>query len=388
MRIPERIRAIELPQFDLLNDVAARWRARGADVIALGQALPGFAPPPLAVATLRAVLDDPSSHVYSSDAGTIELRTALAQTLATLGARVEAEREIIITAGGNQAFQLALTTLVDHGDEVLLPAPYFLNHEMAVRSVGAVPIEVPTAAARGFVATWADVAPHVTPRTRAVVLVTPSNPTGAVIPPDDLATIVRESAARDILTIVDETYLQFVYDNAPWTAASLPLWQENVVVAGSFSKAFAITGWRCGYLIANADAIGEALKIQDCMLICAPVPVQRAIAAVLEREPDYPARWLPELKERRDLLVSELSQIPRLHAVRPSGGFFVMVKVEGASDSRALAMQLIEQQQVVTIPGRFFGESGEGYLRLSYGAAPLERLREACRRLAVFVGGR
>jgi aminotransferase len=387
VRIPERVRAIELPQFDVLNDVAARWRARGADVITLGQALPGFAPPEVAVDALKKSLDDAASHIYSSDAGIPELRTALAKALAAHGGRVDPEREIIITAGGNQAFQLALTTLVVAGDEVVLAAPYFLNHEMAIRSVGAIPIEAPVPAERGFKATWDDLARQVSIRTRAVVLVTPSNPTGAVIEPAELHRIVEECATRDLLVVVDETYLQFVYDREPFTAATLPDWQKNVVIVGSFSKAFAITGWRCGYLLAHPDAIAEAMKIQDCMVICAPVPVQRAVAAVLEREPNYPKRWLPELKERRDFLVSALREIPGLDPVMPAGGFFVMVKPLGCRDSRTAAMELIEQKQVVTIPGRFFGESGEGHLRLSYGAATTDRLRAACGRIADYVSG-
>jgi aminotransferase len=387
MRIPEHVRAIELPQFDVLNDVAASWRARGADVITLGQALPGFAPPAVAIDALRKALDDAASHIYSSDAGIPELRAALAKALAHHGGRVDPEREIIITAGGNQAFQLALTTLVVHGDEVVLAAPYFLNHEMAVRSVGAIPIEAPVPAGRGFQATWDDLAPHMSLRTRAVVLVTPSNPTGAVIERAELQRIVTECASRDVLVIVDETYMQFVYDGEPFTAAALPEWQRNVVIVGSFSKAFAITGWRCGYLLAHSDAIAEAMKIQDCMVICAPVPVQRAVAAVLEQEPRYPRRWLPELKERRDFLVDALRKVPGLEPVMTSGGFFVMVRIAGCDDSRAAAMELIERQQVVTIPGRFFGNSGEGYLRISYGAATTERLQAACRRIAAHAAG-
>jgi aminotransferase len=388
MIIPERVRAIELPQFDVLNDVAARWRARGADVITLGQALPGFAPPPSAVDALKKSLDDAASHVYSSDAGIPELRVALAKMLASYGARVDPEREIIITAGGNQAFQLALTTLVVHGDEVVLAAPYFLNHEMAVRSVGAIPIEAPVPADRGFKPTWDNLAPHVSLRTRAVVLVTPSNPTGAVIERSELQRIVSECASRDVLVFVDETYMQFVYDGDPFTAAALPDWSKNVVIVGSFSKAFAITGWRCGYLLAHTDAIAEAMKIQDCMVICAPVPVQRAVAAVLEKEPDYPKRWLPELKERRDFLVDALRSIDRVDPVAPAGGFFVMARIAGCQDSRATAMELIQQKQVVTIPGRFFGTSGEGYLRVSYGAATIERLRDATQRVRSFFGTR
>jgi aspartate/methionine/tyrosine aminotransferase len=387
MRIPQRVRDIELPQFDLLNDVAATWRARGADVISLGQALPGFEPPRAALEALRDALADRATHVYSGDAGVPELRRALSAWLAPLGANIDPDREVIISAGATQAFQLALTTLVDPGDEVILPSPYFLNHDMAVRSVAAIPIEAPTAAARSFAPTWRDIVSHVSPRTAAVVIVSPSNPTGAVVDPAEFGCIVGECASRDIAVFVDETYLRFTYESAPATAAALPRWRDNVVVIGSFSKAFAITGWRCGYLLANAEVTAEAMKIQDCMIICAPVPVQRAIASVLERDPDYPRQWLPELRARRDLLVNELRAISGVTPVVPAGGFFVMARVEGMTDSRASARRLVETAQVVTIPGAFFGRAGEGHLRISYGAVPQERLREACARIAEFLAG-
>jgi aspartate/methionine/tyrosine aminotransferase len=384
VRIPARVRDIELPQFDLLNDIASRWRSNGADVITLGQGLPGFDPPPVALQALREAVDDGSSHVYSADAGTPELRRALTRSLATLGATVDPDREVIITAGGNQALQLALTTLIDPGDEVLLLSPFFLNHEMAVRSVGGVPVEAPVPASRAFVPAWDDLSPHLSPSTRAVILVTPSNPTGAITPPRELERIVSECAARGVIVFVDETYLRFAYDDEPFTALALARWRENVVIIGSFSKQFAITGWRCGYLAARGDVIAEALKIQDVMVICAPVPVQRAVTAVLDAEPDYPKRWLPALRARRDVLVEALSAIPGMMPVRPSGAFFVMARVEGMRDSRRAAMDLIEQQQVVTIPGAFFGRAAEGYLRISYGAATEDRLREAAVRMAAF----
>ena len=384
MHIPERVRRIELPQFDVLNDLAARWRANGADVITLGQGLPGFDPPRVAVTALRAAVDDGSSHIYSADAGTPELRGALTSSLEAFNAHVDPESEVIITAGGNQALQLALTTLIEPGDEVVLVSPFFLNHEMAVQSVGGLPVEAPVPASRAFVPSWDDIAPHVTGRTRAVLLVTPSNPTGAVTPPNELGRMVTECAARGLILFIDETYLRFVYDGAPFTVAALPDWRHTVVIIGSFSKQFAITGWRCGYLLASAQVIAEAMKIQDIMVICAPVPVQRAVAAILEAEPDYAKRWLPELQHRRDFLLDALGALPGVTPVRPAGAFFVMAHVEGMIDSRQSALDLIDRQQVVTIPGGFFGKAGEGYLRLSYGAAPIERLRQAVTRMAAF----
>jgi aminotransferase len=385
VRIPPRVRNIELPQFDVLNDLASDWQAKGADVIALGQALPGFDPPAYAIDELRRALDDHDAHIYSAVAGTLSLRRALSSALATLNGDVDPDRESIITAGGNQAFQLALTTLIDPGDHVVLVSPFFLNHEMAVRSVGAVPIEAPVPASRSFAAVWEDIVPHVTPRTTAVVLVSPSNPTGAVVAADELSRIVRECAVRNVTVFVDETYLRFTYETAPVTAMALTEWRQNVVVIGSFSKSFAITGWRCGYLIADAAVIAEALKIQDCMVICAPVPVQHAVAAVLEREPDYPARWLPELRFRRDFVLETLAQVAGVTLVKPAGGFFIMAKIDGMPDSRAGARALLDTQHVLTIPGAFFGRAGEGYLRISYGAASRERLATACRRIADFL---
>jgi aspartate/methionine/tyrosine aminotransferase len=388
VKIPQRVRSIELPQFDVLNDIANKWRAQGAEVITLGQGLPGFEPPPVAVDAFHAALQDPSSHIYSADAGTADLRRALASSLAALGADFDPAREVIITAGGNQALQLALTTLIDPGDEVVLLSPFFLNHQMAVQSVGAVPVEAPVPAMRGFVPAWADVEPHLTAKTRAVLLVTPSNPTGAVTPATELARMAEECAARDLILFVDETYLRFVYDGPPATALALPDWRDSVVVVGSFSKQFAITGWRCGYLIASDAVTSQAMKIQDIMVICAPVPVQRAVTAVLECEPDYAARWLPELRQRRNRLLERLLTIPGVAPVRPSGAFFVMAKIEGMTDSRSGALELIEQQKVVTIPGGFFGTAGEGYLRISYGAASTAHLETATARLAAFLASR
>jgi aspartate/methionine/tyrosine aminotransferase len=385
VHIPARVRQIELPQFDVLNEIAATWRAKGADVITLGQGLPGFDTPHVAIEALRAAAADGSSHIYSADAGLLDVRTALARSLTPLGAEIDPKDEVIITAGGNQAFQLAMTTLIDPGDEVILVAPYFLNHQMAVQSVGATPVEARTAADTAFVPTWDAVAPHVGPRTRAVVLVTPSNPTGAVTPAAEVERMIRECASRGLVLVVDETYLRFVYDGEPATALAAPAWRDTVVVVGSFSKQFAITGWRCGYLVANADVIAEAMKIQDVMVICAPVPVQRAVAAILDDEPDYARRWLPELQQRRDLLLRELSTIPGCLPVTPRGAFFVMVKVTGMNDSQAGALNLIEKGHVVTIPGAFFGRAGEGYLRISYGAAAQPQLAAACRRIAEFV---
>ena len=274
--VPDRVLAIDLPPFDPLNLRAAQLRAAGHHVISLGQALPFFAPPASALDAARAALEHPDVHRYSTDPGLLSLRTVLATRLAeTLGADVAA-RDLVIAAGANHAFTLAIATLVSAGDEVVLPAPYFTNHHMAVAALGATPVEARVADRETFAVRWADIEPCLTRRTRAVVLCTPSNPTGAVIGPREGALIVGELASRGIVVISDETYMFFVYEGEGWSAASTPRWRDNVVVVGSFSKSFGMMGWRVGYMLADTAICEQATKIQDAIIICAPVISQMA----------------------------------------------------------------------------------------------------------------
>src|SRR4051812_28960247 len=210
--IPARVRSISLPPFDVLNTKAANLRAAGRNVITLGQGVPGFGPPPAAIEAARRALANPATHLYCADAGLLGLRTVLCDRLRAHHAIEATPDEVIVTAGGNQAFILAATTLLDPGDEVILSTPYFVNHEMALRAIGAIPIQACVYEAQGFRTRWSDIEPHITVRTRAVVLCTPSNPTGAVIAANDLERIVLELRPRGVVVMCDETYMHFVYD--------------------------------------------------------------------------------------------------------------------------------------------------------------------------------
>jgi len=390
IEIPRRVRELVAPQFDIINSRAAAWRERGADVVNLGQAVPGFPPPAAALAAAVNALADGNTHVYSADAGLPELRETLCRRLASqLQVRVEPEREMIITAGANQALLLALLTLLEPGDEVVLPSPYFMNHEMAVRAVGAVPVEAPLAEDTGFALHLADLEPFLSSHTRAVVVVSPNNPTGAVYSPAELEKVGRAMLARGIYVLADETYMHFVYETARhYSLASLPEWRAGVLVCGSFSKSFAMTGWRAGYLIAPAEVITEALKIQDAMVICAPVITQKAVLAAATTEWNYSQQFLPELNARRRYVRDRLKEIPSLAWHPTEGGFFAFVRVAGCDDAERLAMDVLDREHVVTIPGNFFGRSGQGFLRLSYGAVDIPALREAFDRLQRCFGQR
>ena len=387
LRLPKRTQEIAIPQIDVLNARAAALRAAGKDVISLGQALPGFPPPPAALTAAEAALHNPETHIYSADAGLLQLRQALVARLQEdNGIHVDAENEIIITAGANQAFMLALMTVLDPGDEVVLPSPYFMNHEMAVRAVGAIPVEAPLCEENGFALCWRDIEPHITANTRAVVLVTPSNPTGAVCDPLELEAIVQQLLARNVYVISDETYMHFVYGPERFRSVlSIPAWRNGVLMVSSFSKSFAFTGWRVGYLIAPAAIIAQAIKIQDAMVICAPVIAQEAVLGAVQHAWTYPRSFLPTFTERRAVLRNALQRSDRLQWHETGGGFFAFVRVIGCTDSEKLAMTLIEQAHVVTIPGNYFGKVGEGFLRLSYGAVDVASLEKAVQRLMTFL---
>ena len=391
MRIPTRIQDIELPPFDPLNRRAAELRAAGHHVISLGQAVPVFPPPPSALNAARAAVDTPDVNRYATDPGLPSLRSILAERLSqTIGAgsrdSAYIPEELIITAGGNHAFTLALTTLVDPGDEVILPAPYFTNHQMAVIALGATPVEAPIADRATFDVRWSDIEPRLTSRTRAIVLCNPSNPTGAPVGAVEGARIVREAATRGIVVFSDDTYMQFVYDDAHWSAASVPGWRDNVIVIGTFSKSFGMMGWRVGYMLADAAICEQAVKVQDAMIICAPVISQMAAEAAVRECWEYPTTFHDELRQRRRLLADGLHAIRGLEWTPTRGGMFAFARIAGCEDSTRLSNDLLERAHLVTIPGAAFGSSGEGFLRLSYGYATQADLAEAVHRLRRFFG--
>jgi aspartate/methionine/tyrosine aminotransferase len=381
VRIPTRVLDIELPPFDPLNVRAAALRAEGHRVISLGQALPFFPPPASALRAAEAALLAPDVHSYSTDPGRPSLRRVLAERLGQHAGIDCALDDLVITAGANHAFATALTTLVSPGEEVVLPAPYFTNHHMQVCAAGAIAIEAPLADQRTYGLTWEDIAPAVTPRTRAVVLCNPSNPTGAPVRATHGERIVQELADRDIFVISDETYMQFVYDADHWSAASVPGWRRNVVVIGTFSKSFAMMGWRVGFVLADRSICEQATKIQDAMIICAPMISQIVAEGAVRDDWQYPLLFHREFVRRRQLVAERIAGMPTLEWTPTGGGFFAFARVNGCTDSTALAARLLEDAHVVTIPGAAFGRSGEGCLRLSFGSVFADDLVEGLNRL-------
>ncbi|MGB9300821.1 MAG: pyridoxal phosphate-dependent aminotransferase, partial [Anaerolineae bacterium] len=314
------------------------------------------------------------------------LRQALSAWLAERnGLAADPETEMVITAGGNQAFFLALLTLLEPGDKVLLPSPFYFNHEMSLRVVGAVPMEVPLREETGFQLTFDDLEPYFKMQPRAVVVVSPNNPTGTVYHPEELEHIASAAAARGMAVIFDETYQAFLYDGAQHLSpGSIPEARSHVITVGSFSKTFSLAGWRLGYLIAEPDFVKQAIKVQDAMLVCAPVISQRAALGALKTPLEELTRRRAVLSERRQLIAQRLSEISRLQWHPTDGAYYAFVRVEDCLDSIALSWDLLECAHLAVVPGSIFGRNGEGFLRLSYGSVEGSDLDEACHRLAKY----
>lgn len=386
--IPDRVRSVAMPPIDALNTRMIQMNSEGGDVISLGQSVPFFGPPPQMLDAVRDALDSfgPRLHTYGPDAGIPELRESLAAKLRDFnGVSFDPGTQLLVTPGSNQAFMVVMTTILEPGDEVAIASPYYFNHHMAIELCGGVVREIHLSEEDGFQMTMEDVEAALTERTRAVVIISPNNPTGTVYRSEEIATITRELTERGIYVISDDAYEVFCYDGASHTSvAGLADSTDNVITLGSLSKTFGMTGWRIGYIAASAELCRQALKVQDAMAICAPIISQVAATAALEHMPRYPLSMIAELDERRSILENTLDEIPALHWNKTDGALFAMVRADVGGEERELAWELLDRAEVLTVPGSAFGKQWEGFLRISYGCSPRDRYEEALSRLAEY----
>ena len=385
MQIVKRLARISPSATLAAADKAARLKAQGVDVIDLGQGLPDFPTPPhISEAGVRAIQDGKTR--YTAAAGIAELRDAIAARY-TEAHGVEYQRqETIVTSGGKQALYSAFQALVADGDEVVIPTPFWVSFPDQVRLAGGHPVFVETREEDGFVVRAADIAKACGPRTKAIILNTPSNPSGAVIPPETLAEIAALAVERDLVIVYDETYDQFLYDGAVH-GSPLALGKEAKKVTlsiGSCSKTWAMTGWRVGWAVGPRPLIEAMTRLQSHLTSNATSISQWAALAALTGDQSPVRTMLDAFTERRELILRRLLRVPGVRSGRPQGAFYVFPRVadlfgDKVTSADDLAAYLIDKAHVVTVPGTAFGR--DGYLRLSF-AVELERLREAMDRLS------
>jgi aspartate/methionine/tyrosine aminotransferase len=374
-----RLAAVQAPVIPIVG----RWIADTPGTISLGQGIVSYGPPPGVLDALRGFGGVAADHRYGPVEGLAPLLEAIeAKLAAENGITVRPASRVLVTAGGNQAFMNAVLALTDPGDEVILPVPYYFNHEMAVVMAGARPVGVRTG--RDYQLDVQAIADAVTPRTRAVVTVSPNNPTGAVYPEGVLGAVNALCRDRGVFHVHDEAYEYFVYGEARhFSPGSIDGAAAHTISLYSLSKAYGMASWRVGYMVVP-EALAEAVhKIQDTLLICPPAVSQHVALAALGAGRSYPATRLAGLDGMRRAIFEALGRGDLPCELAPvSGAFYYLVRVHADIDSMALAERLIRQHRVAAIPGSAFADPAPCSIRISYGALDGDTLAHGIERLA------
>lgn len=381
----ERMRAVQDPIIPILGD----WIEQYPDTISLGQGVAFYPPPPAALDAACRYPQTAAAHRYGPVEGSAELHNAIRNKLATDNAiEVTDAQQIVVTAGSNMGFMNALFAIADPGDEIILLAPYYFNHEMAIRMLDCRCVSVATD--EHYQPDLEALADAITPRTRAIVTVSPNNPTGAVYPRETLAAINDLCRQRGLFHISDEAYEYFVYgDNRHCSVATLPGAGDYTISLFSLSKSYGFAGWRIGYMLIPSRLAEAVKKAQDTNLICPTLVAQSAATAALKTGSDYCRQHLPRLAETRQQALSVLGELSDLCECPAAGGaFYLLLRIHTAMDSMTLARRLVSEHRVAGVPGQTFGCASGCYLRISYGAldgstamAGLERLADGLRAL-------
>jgi len=363
---------------------AERLRAAGADLVDLGAGEPDFPTPANVKQAAERAIEENFTR-YTATGGAVSLKRAILEMMERDFGAIYNLSELLVTAGGKQAIFNAMASLLNPGDEVLIPRPYWVTFPEITKFLRAVPVFIDTEE-RGFVLDADMVRDSITPRTKLLILNSPNNPTGRVIPPDEFRRIVEAAAERGVLVISDECYLQFVYPpGRPFTAGQLPDdLRRSVMVCGSFSKAYAMTGWRVGFALGREDWIQPMLKIQSHSTSNVTSISQRAAEEAAQGQQDSLKFMLQEYQKRRDWLIPALNRIQGIECLNPEGAFYAFPKITGllgetVRNSTDFSRLLLEQALVVVTPGSSFG--AEDYVRISY-ANSLEAIQRGVERIS------
>jgi aminotransferase len=378
--VSQRVQSVPPSGIRRFFDIAATMK----NVISLGIGEPDFVTPrPILEAGVASL--QRGETAYTSNSGTWELRQALAAHLQALyGVAYDPEHELLITVGVSEALYLALTAVLDPGDEVIVPEPCFVAYTPEVVFAGGVPVTIPTHVEDNFQVTAETIERHLTPRTKALLIGYPNNPTGAVMTRENLLEIGELAARHDLLVISDEIYDRLVYNGAHVHFAALPGLRERTITLGGFSKNYAMTGWRLGYAVAPEPLLGAMRKVHQYTIMSAPTTAQAAGLEALAHGEEHVQAMVAEYDRRRRLLVGGLNTLG-LDCFEPRGAFYAFPSVvRSGMDDNTFAETLLAEEEVAVVPGSAFGPSGQGFVRMAYATA-YEKLEEALNRMERFM---
>jgi aspartate/methionine/tyrosine aminotransferase len=359
---------------------ARALEAQGKSVIHLEIGEPDFETPGHIVDAAKTALDEGWTH-YGPTQGYPELREAIARQVSETRCIPAGPEHVCVVPGGKPIIFFPMLALIEEGDEVIYPNPGFPIYESMIRFLGGVPVPIPLIESRGFSFDLDIFRSKLSDKTRLVILNSPQNPTGGVIPREDIETIAALVRDRDLMVLSDEIYIRIFYSEPPASIASFPGMQEKTIILDGFSKIYAMTGWRLGYGVMPvwlADAVNKLMVNSNS---CTASFTQRAGIAALTGPQDAPERMIAEFRRRRDAFVAGLNTLPGLRCPMPEGAFYAFPNIQGTGlTSKDLADRLLSEAGVACLSGNSFGQFGEGYLRFSY-ANSLENLTEAVDRM-------
>jgi aspartate/methionine/tyrosine aminotransferase len=350
--------------------------------ISLGQGVVYYGPPPEAIALLPEFLADADNHKYKPVQGIVPLLSAIeAKLQADNGIEINGQNCIVVTAGSNMGFMNAVLAITSPGDEIIIQTPYYFNHEMAIAIASCQPVLVETDT--NYQLRPKAIAQAITERTRAVVTISPNNPTGAVYSEEALWEVNQICRDRAIYHISDEAYEYFTYNGVKHISpAAFPESSEYTISLYSLSKAYGFASWRIGYMVIPEQLLGSVKKIQDTILICPPVISQYAALGALQVGASYCKEHISAIASVRQLALDSLKRLEGLCAIAPAdGAFYFFLKINTKLDAFELAERLIREHQVAVMPGTTFGMDDGCYLRVAYGALQKETVAEGIERL-------
>jgi aspartate/methionine/tyrosine aminotransferase len=371
-----RMQQVQTPIIPVIGELIRKHPG----TISLGQGVVFYGPPPQAIDALSQFSADPQNHKYKPVEGIAPLVDKISAKLrAENGISADENSRIVVTAGGNMAFMNAILAIADPGDEIILQTPYYFNHEMAITMASCKPVLVNCD--ENYQLRVDAIAAAITPRTRAVVTVSPNNPSGAVYPESALRAVNELCRARGIYHISDEAYENFLYRDARhYSAGSIPGAAAHTISLFSLSKAYGFASWRIGYMVIPDHLFNATKKIQDTLLICPPVISQYAALGALNAGSAYCREKLRAIAEVREIVLSELHKTSRCVFPKTEGAFYFLIKVDTALSAMELAERLIREHGIAVIPGSAFGLDG-CYLRVAYGALEKDTVAQGISRL-------
>lgn len=353
------------------------------DVISLGVGEPDFVTPwHIREAAIQSIEEGYTS--YTPNAGIPELRQEISNYVKTRFQVEYAPSEIIVTLGASSAIDTAMRTIIDPGDEVIVVEPCFVSYSPTVTLAGGVPVTVQALKENDFKVLPEQIEAVITEKTKALMICFPNNPTGTMLNKHELEALAEIAKKHDLIVISDEIYAELTYDEEFTSMAAIPGMRERTILVNGFSKAFAMTGWRLGYVCAPAEFTSAMLKVHQYALMCASTMSQYAGVEALRNGKESVAKMVSSYRQRRNFIVNSFNEMG-LSCHIPGGAFYAFPSIESTGlSSQEFAERLLKEKSVAVVPGDVFGESGEGHIRCSY-ATSMEELREAMKRIKEFV---